>query len=57
MIEKVHKVAVTRVTRSVLGKQFDKFNALYYLTLKSMQRSDPEISLFKKQRRSSLVKL
>lgn len=57
MIEKAHQVAATRVTQSVLARQFDKFNALYYLTLKSMQRSNPEISLFKKQKRSSLVKL
>lgn len=50
-------MAATRVTQSVMGRQFDKFNALYYLTLKSMQHSNPEISLFKKQKRSSLVKL
>ena len=56
-IEKAHQVAGTRVTESVLGRQLDKFNALYYLTLKSMQPSNPEISLFKKQKRSSLVKL
>lgn len=57
MIEKAHQVAGARVAESVKGRQFDRFNALYYLTLKSVQHSNREVSLFKKRKRSSLIKL
>lgn len=57
MIEKAHQVAGSRVAESVKGRHFDRFNALYYLTLKSLQHSNREVSLFKKRKRSSLIKL
>jgi len=52
----------SKVADSVINCRFDKFYAMYYLTLKKEQQThehtkDRDVSQFKKRRRNSLIKL
>ena len=63
VLNKNYKVNTDKVTESVTNCRLDRFHALYYLTLKNEKQTGRHISTdkhldeFKKQRKSSLLKL